>query len=109
MTGNPVREEFLHAPTRASRFEHLDLDPDVPLLVATGGGTGALGLNRLVAAAAPRLVDQLQVVHLTGRGRGVPRLDRLDALSLDRVPGRRDAAPAGRGHAGGQPRRAWAR
>jgi UDP-N-acetylglucosamine--N-acetylmuramyl-(pentapeptide) pyrophosphoryl-undecaprenol N-acetylglucosamine transferase len=44
----------------------------VPLLVVTGGGTGALGLNRLVAAAAPRLIDALQVVHLTGRGRGVP-------------------------------------
>src|SRR5207253_10230567 len=43
-----------------------------------GGGTGALGLNRLVAAAAPRLVDQVQVVHLTGRGRGVPSAARSD-------------------------------
>jgi len=39
----------------------------------TGGGTGALALNRLVAAAAVRLAESAQVLHLTGRGRGVAR------------------------------------
>src|SRR5207244_6622870 len=71
VTGNPVREALLKADPHIA-FEQLQLDPRVPLLVVTGGGTGALGLNLLVAAAAPRLIDQLQVVHLTGRGRGVP-------------------------------------
>jgi UDP-N-acetylglucosamine--N-acetylmuramyl-(pentapeptide) pyrophosphoryl-undecaprenol N-acetylglucosamine transferase len=70
VTGNPVRNPVLHAdPNQA--FEALQLEPNVPLLVVTGGGTGALGLNRLIAAAAPRLVNSLQIVHLTGRGRGV--------------------------------------
>jgi UDP-N-acetylglucosamine--N-acetylmuramyl-(pentapeptide) pyrophosphoryl-undecaprenol N-acetylglucosamine transferase len=71
VTGNPVRQEVLEANPRVA-FERLGLDPEVPLLVVTGGGTGALGLNRLVAAAAPRLVQHAQVVHLTGHGRGVP-------------------------------------
>jgi len=58
---------------RAHRaLERFNLDPALPLLVVTGGGTGALGLNRLVAAAAPALVNAVQIVHLTGRGRGVP-------------------------------------
>lgn len=71
VTGNPVRAEMLNAdPTQA--YTHLDLDAQAPLLVVTGGGTGALALNRLVAAAAPRLVEVFQVLHLTGRGRGVP-------------------------------------
>jgi UDP-N-acetylglucosamine--N-acetylmuramyl-(pentapeptide) pyrophosphoryl-undecaprenol N-acetylglucosamine transferase len=71
VTGNPVRAEILTAdPTVA--FERLHLDKDVPLIVVTGGGTGALGLNRLAAAAAPQLVTSAQVVHLTGKGRGVP-------------------------------------
>jgi UDP-N-acetylglucosamine--N-acetylmuramyl-(pentapeptide) pyrophosphoryl-undecaprenol N-acetylglucosamine transferase len=70
VTGNPVREEiFSGDPQRI--FTDMALKSDVPLVLVTGGGTGALGLNRLVAAAAPRLVDQVQVVHLTGRGRGV--------------------------------------
>jgi UDP-N-acetylglucosamine--N-acetylmuramyl-(pentapeptide) pyrophosphoryl-undecaprenol N-acetylglucosamine transferase len=71
VTGNPVRAEVLAADPREA-YLRLELEPGAPLLVVTGGGTGALGLNRLVAAAAPRLVESFQVLHLTGRGRGVP-------------------------------------
>jgi len=71
MTGNPVREEVLQADARVA-FERFQLEPEVPLLVVTGGGTGALGLNRLAAAAAQKMVERMQIVHLTGRGRGVP-------------------------------------
>ncbi len=71
VTGNPVREEILQADPQVA-FERLGLEPDVPLLVVTGGGTGALGLNVLAAAASAKLVERVQVVHLTGRGRGVP-------------------------------------
>jgi UDP-N-acetylglucosamine--N-acetylmuramyl-(pentapeptide) pyrophosphoryl-undecaprenol N-acetylglucosamine transferase len=68
VTGNPVRREILQAD--AQQAAHVE--PGVPLILATGGGTGALGLNKLVAAAAPQLVEHVQIVHLTGRGRGVP-------------------------------------
>lgn len=71
VTGNPVREEILSADPQQA-FTQLNLERGVPVVAVTGGGTGALGLNRLVAAAAPRLVEHAQVVHLTGRGRGVP-------------------------------------
>ncbi len=71
VTGNPVRAEILAAKPKLA-FDRLGLDPSLDLLVVTGGGTGALGLNRLVATAAPRLVERCQVIHLTGRGRGVP-------------------------------------
>jgi UDP-N-acetylglucosamine--N-acetylmuramyl-(pentapeptide) pyrophosphoryl-undecaprenol N-acetylglucosamine transferase len=71
VTGNPVRQEIIDADWRAA-IDALALERETPLLVVTGGGTGALGLNRVVAAAAPRLVEHVQIVHLTGRGRGVP-------------------------------------
>jgi UDP-N-acetylglucosamine--N-acetylmuramyl-(pentapeptide) pyrophosphoryl-undecaprenol N-acetylglucosamine transferase len=71
VTGNPVREEILRAQPELA-YARLQLERSVPLVVVTGGGTGALGLNRLVAAAAPDLIAHAQVVHLTGRGRGVP-------------------------------------
>jgi UDP-N-acetylglucosamine--N-acetylmuramyl-(pentapeptide) pyrophosphoryl-undecaprenol N-acetylglucosamine transferase len=66
-----VRAEILAADPEVA-FAKLALDRTAPILVATGGGTGALSLNRLLAAAAPALVDRVQIVHLTGRGRGVP-------------------------------------
>jgi UDP-N-acetylglucosamine--N-acetylmuramyl-(pentapeptide) pyrophosphoryl-undecaprenol N-acetylglucosamine transferase len=71
VTGNPVRQEILDADPNVA-VDRLALQAGVPIVVVTGGGTGALSLNRLVAAAAPRLIDHVQVVHLTGRGRGVP-------------------------------------
>jgi UDP-N-acetylglucosamine--N-acetylmuramyl-(pentapeptide) pyrophosphoryl-undecaprenol N-acetylglucosamine transferase len=77
VTGNPVREEIVSAdPSRA--IARLKLQSDVPLVVVTGGGTGALALNELVAGAASTIVQHAQLVHLTGRGRGVPRLIESD-------------------------------
>jgi UDP-N-acetylglucosamine--N-acetylmuramyl-(pentapeptide) pyrophosphoryl-undecaprenol N-acetylglucosamine transferase len=74
LRGNPVRRRVLEAdPAEAVR--RLDLDPALPFLLVTGGGTGALGLNRIVARAAPRLIEHVQVLHLTGRGRSVPTPD----------------------------------
>jgi UDP-N-acetylglucosamine--N-acetylmuramyl-(pentapeptide) pyrophosphoryl-undecaprenol N-acetylglucosamine transferase len=75
VTGNPVREEILAARPEVA-IERLGLEATLPIIVVTGGGTGALELNRLVAAAAPLLIEFAQVVHLTGRGRGVtPNID----------------------------------
>jgi UDP-N-acetylglucosamine--N-acetylmuramyl-(pentapeptide) pyrophosphoryl-undecaprenol N-acetylglucosamine transferase len=71
VSGNPVRLAML-AGDRAEARRLFDLEPDLPTLLVTGGGTGALGLNRRVAAAVPALVEFCQVIHLTGRGRGVP-------------------------------------
>jgi len=71
LRGNPVRARVLQArPEEAYRL--LPLDPTLPLVVATGGGTGALALNQLVADAAAELVEVCQILHLTGRGRSVP-------------------------------------
>jgi UDP-N-acetylglucosamine--N-acetylmuramyl-(pentapeptide) pyrophosphoryl-undecaprenol N-acetylglucosamine transferase len=74
LRGNPVRPRILEG-RRDEAVRLLGLEPDLPLLLVTGGGTGALGLNRLVAAAAPALVERCQTVHLTGRGRRVPAAD----------------------------------
>ena len=70
LRGNPVRERIL-AGDPAQAVARLGLEAETPLLLVTGGGTGALGLNRIVVAAAPELVEFCQIVHLTGRGRGV--------------------------------------
>ncbi len=90
VTGNPVRQEILSADPLIAH-EKLALERDVPVVVVTGGGTGALGLNRIVAAAAPALVKDAQVIHLAGRGRGVasqtesPRYRQIEFL-VDEMP-----------------------
>ena len=73
LRGNPVRASVLEGDPRA--IAAFGFDPDTPLLVVTGGGTGAFRLNQIVAEAAPALVSVSQVLHLTGRGRGVPAPD----------------------------------
>lgn len=60
--GNPIRQQFLHP-------QPLDLPipPDVPLIVVMGGSQGAVAVNQLVRAAAPRWLEMgAFIVHLTG-------------------------------------------
>ncbi|MBX5491809.1 MAG: undecaprenyldiphospho-muramoylpentapeptide beta-N-acetylglucosaminyltransferase [Chloroflexi bacterium] len=69
--GNPVRPDILAGDPERGRAR-FGLEPQIPTLLVTGGGTGALELNRRVAAAVPLLTHFCQVIHLTGRGRAVP-------------------------------------
>lgn len=54
---------------RATYAHRFGLDPDRPILVVTGGSLGAVVLNEAVANAAPSLPADVQVLHLTGRGK----------------------------------------
>lgn len=74
VTGNPVREEILEG-SRGEGLRLFGLRADLPVVLATGGGTGAVGLNRLVAGAAPILAGKCQIVHITGRGKQVDAPD----------------------------------
>ncbi len=71
LRGNPVRARVLAGEAQHARVR-LSLEEGVPLVLVTGGGTGALRLNEIVAEAAPDLARFCQVLHLSGRGRGVP-------------------------------------
>ncbi len=68
LTGNPVRSEIL-AGSREAAAREFSLDPDRPTVLVVGGGTGAVRLNELTAAAVPKLIDITQVIHATGRGK----------------------------------------
>ena len=52
VVGNPVRADVLTG-ERERAIARFGLERDVPTLLVTGGGTGALGLNERVAAAVP--------------------------------------------------------
>lgn len=61
-TGNPVRP--VGSAIRGKRF--LKFRNSKPILLITGGSTGAVFLNRLVAKITPKLAKQSNIVWLTG-------------------------------------------
>jgi len=67
VTGNPLRQSLLRQ-DRASAYETLRLEPTKRTLLLFGGSRGAANLNRVFAAALPRLsrVPRLQVLWQTG-------------------------------------------
>jgi UDP-N-acetylglucosamine--N-acetylmuramyl-(pentapeptide) pyrophosphoryl-undecaprenol N-acetylglucosamine transferase len=67
-TGTPVRPGFAAADAAGARLA-LGLDPAQPVLLVMGGSQGAAGVNQLVVAAFPAMLEKipgLQLVHLTG-------------------------------------------
>lgn len=87
LTGNPVRPAVLHgSAARAEEIFHLE--PDVPVLVIAGGGTGSNFLNQITAVAVHKLIRNWQIIHLTGSNRKFielsdPRYHRFEFLTAD--------------------------
>ncbi|GAA1488511.1 UDP-N-acetylglucosamine--N-acetylmuramyl-(pentapeptide) pyrophosphoryl-undecaprenol N-acetylglucosamine transferase [Brachybacterium sacelli] len=71
--GMPMREGIAHLDRGARRRDAVagfGLDPDRPVLLATGGSLGAQRLNAAVSAAAEEFtVAGAQILHVTGRGK----------------------------------------
>ncbi|MEI6501341.1 MAG: UDP-N-acetylglucosamine--N-acetylmuramyl-(pentapeptide) pyrophosphoryl-undecaprenol N-acetylglucosamine transferase, partial [Armatimonadota bacterium] len=67
VTGQPVREEILHA-DRASARQARGYAPEDVVLLVTGGSQGARTLNNATLGAAAGLLGQgLKIFHQTGR------------------------------------------
>ncbi|GAA2916371.1 UDP-N-acetylglucosamine--N-acetylmuramyl-(pentapeptide) pyrophosphoryl-undecaprenol N-acetylglucosamine transferase [Actinoplanes cyaneus] len=65
VTGNPVRPAMLHGDA-ARGFAAYGLDPAVPLILVTGGASGAQQINRMLTGALPGLLAHCQIVHQCG-------------------------------------------
>ncbi len=68
-TGNPVRKFILQG-DKARGLERCGFKDTRLTILVIGGGTGARRLNELVVEALPELVQQYNIIHLTGRGKG---------------------------------------
>jgi UDP-N-acetylglucosamine--N-acetylmuramyl-(pentapeptide) pyrophosphoryl-undecaprenol N-acetylglucosamine transferase len=67
VTGTPIRRELAQRLPKADALAAFSLTPEWRTLLVMGGSQGARGINRSLAAAAPRLKDhELQVIHLSG-------------------------------------------
>jgi UDP-N-acetylglucosamine--N-acetylmuramyl-(pentapeptide) pyrophosphoryl-undecaprenol N-acetylglucosamine transferase len=66
VTGYPVRPAFFQTDRLQGR-ERMGLPPRLPVLLVTGGSSGALALNTAFARHLPQFTTLAHVVHLTGR------------------------------------------
>ncbi len=65
VTGYPVRTG-LSKWDKAEAYQVFDFSADLPTLLVTGGSLGALSINKALSAALPELLQEMQIVHLTG-------------------------------------------
>ncbi|MDY6872514.1 MAG: undecaprenyldiphospho-muramoylpentapeptide beta-N-acetylglucosaminyltransferase [Chloroflexota bacterium] len=65
VTGYPTRPGL----TKWKKTEALDyfgFDPDLPTLTVTGGSKGARSINNALIKILPQMLDEIQIIHLTG-------------------------------------------
>lgn len=69
-TGNPVRPDIWLG-DRKRAYKTFNLKKGKPVVLITGGGTGALALNKIIYESLLKLLEFCQVIHLTGPSKGV--------------------------------------
>ena len=68
LTGNPCRK--FKKVSKQKAMTHFGLDEKYPTLLVLGGGGGALAINELVSGSAHELTRYMNVLHITGKGKG---------------------------------------
>lgn len=70
VTGYPVRSQlaaWAQSGRRVEALRHFNLSADVPVLLIFGGSKGAQNINRAAVAALPDLLQDMQVIHISGQ------------------------------------------
>ena len=66
-TGTPIRPEILKG-DRAQGLKRFGFKDGIPVIMITGGSSGAVAINEAVRGALPKLTECFQVLHLCGPG-----------------------------------------
>jgi UDP-N-acetylglucosamine--N-acetylmuramyl-(pentapeptide) pyrophosphoryl-undecaprenol N-acetylglucosamine transferase len=66
ITGYPIRPGLDRWTTNEAR-SLFALQEDLPVLLVFGGSKGARSINQALAGALPELLQEMQVIHITGR------------------------------------------
>lgn len=77
--GNPVRAEILQG-TKVSAVKRFQLKPGLPVIFATGGGTGSMRVNQLIIQSIQHLKGHCQMIHLSGKERPQDLVARAEEL-----------------------------
>lgn len=74
MTGTPLRPE-LFSGSRAQGLAMAGFAGIRPVLLMTGGSTGAQSVNQVLRVALPKILPKMDVMHICGKGNLDPSLD----------------------------------
>jgi len=66
VTGYPVRRQFIET-TREDGAHRFGLSSGLQTLLISGGSLGAHQINIVVRDALPRLLERMQIIHISGR------------------------------------------
>ena len=69
-----VREVKKDAPNCNESLKCFGFDSDTPLVLIVGGGTGAQTLNELIVKAVSLMRGNIQILHLTGKGKNTIKI-----------------------------------
>ncbi len=64
--GSPIREE-LFLKSRADALKYYNIKGDKPVLLVTGGSSGARAINSLVLSALPKLLKYFNILNIVGK------------------------------------------
>jgi UDP-N-acetylglucosamine--N-acetylmuramyl-(pentapeptide) pyrophosphoryl-undecaprenol N-acetylglucosamine transferase len=77
--GNPVRSDILKGDVKTAQ-KLFGLEGTLPVVFATGGGTGSLRVNQMIVEAAQHLEGYAQIIHLSGLERPQELVSRASTL-----------------------------
>lgn len=66
--GNPIRKDLFTGNSERAR-KIFGIQSNLPVVFATGGGTGSLKVNQMIVEALPHLQGVCEVIHLSGKER----------------------------------------
>ena len=82
LTGYPIRAD-LGKWTRSAARQTLNLTDEAPVLLVSGGSKGARSINNALLAVLPKLLERVQVVHITGELDWKDVEERTKELTID--------------------------
>ncbi|MFV0362107.1 MAG: undecaprenyldiphospho-muramoylpentapeptide beta-N-acetylglucosaminyltransferase [Suipraeoptans sp.] len=80
LTGSPIRQELL-AGDRYKALNFLGFSTEKPVVLVVGGSLGATAINETIRGVLPELVKTYQVVHICGKGKLDPSLDKYEGYA----------------------------
>lgn len=77
VTGSPIRSELLKG-SKEKAMSYTGFSQEKPVLLVIGGSLGAGAINEAIRRILPKLLEQFNIIHISGKGKLDPTLNTRD-------------------------------